>query len=267
MATYVIGDIHGCYDPLQHILDKIKYDPAIDRLWFTGDLVNRGPHSLKCLRFIKSLGDQCISVIGNHDFHVLALYYGVREVKQKDQSLSEILHAPDAAELIHWLQSRPILHIENQHILVHAGIHAHWTIPTLIELKYELETAIQKATSKKKLARLYGNTTGTWEVAKLSNKRLCYALNCLTRMRYCSKDASPDYKFNSPPGTQPPELVPWFEIPNTEIADHTVVFGHWAALGYHQHNRIFSLDSGCAWGNALTALRLEDKHVFSVACQ
>jgi len=266
MATYVIGDIHGCYAPLQRILDEINYDPAGDKLWFAGDLVNRGPQSLKVLRFVKSLGDQCITVLGNHDIHLLALHYGTRPRKQKDQSLAKILEAPDVEDLMQWLQSRPILHIENKHILVHAGIHPSWTIETLHELKHELESAITKATSKKKLERLYGNTTGPWAIARSSNKRLRYALNCLTRMRYCNKDGSPDYEYNGTPGTQSPNLVPWFEIPNTATAQHTVMFGHWAALGYHQHNQIFALDSGCAWGNALTALRLEDQHVFSVAC-
>ncbi len=267
MATYVIGDVHGCYDPLCRLLDTIKFSESDDRLWFTGDLVNRGPQSLDTLRFVKSLGESCITVLGNHDIHLLALHYEVRQRKDKDNTLFQVLDAYDAKELISWLQHLPIIHIENEYILVHAGIHPMWSLETIYKLKKELEPAIQSARSKNALAALYGNTEGAWSDSENFTERLLYALNCLTRMRYCDKQATPDYSCNGTPGSQPAHLVPWFEINNQAVANHTILFGHWAALGYQQHNNIYALDTGCAWGNELTALRLEDKKVFSVSSE
>lgn len=267
MATYAIGDIQGCYDPLCRLLDKINFDESSDRLWFAGDLVNRGPKSLQTLRFVKSLGDTCITVLGNHDIHLLALHYKVRTRKDKDNTLFEVLDADETEELINWLQARPVLHIDDHHILVHAGIHPHWSIKSLLQLKLEIETAFSHIRSKEQLSELYGNTKGTWGDAESSGHRLRYALNCLTRMRYCDSKAKLDFEHSGTPGSQPKNLKPWFEIDNPNLRNHTVLFGHWAALGYHQHNNIYALDSGCVWGNALTALRLEDKQVFKVKCK
>lgn len=267
MATYAIGDIQGCYDPLCRLLDKINFDESSDRLWFAGDLVNRGPKSLKTLRFVKGLGYKATTVLGNHDIHLLALHYGVRPRKDKDSTLFRTLDSDDANELINWLQSLPLVHIENKYIMVHAGIHPHWSIETLRKLKTELEPAISSIKKKKHLAELYGETTGTWEKAKDSPERLKYALNTLTRMRYCKANATPEYECTEPPGKQPDHLVPWYVLPNQHLQDHTILFGHWAALGYHHHKNVYALDSGCVWGNSLTALRLEDKEVFRVRCK
>lgn len=267
MATYAIGDIHGCHDPLRRLLDKINFDESIDRLWFVGDLVNRGPKSLETVRFVKELGNKAVTVLGNHDIHLLALHYGVRRRKEKDSTLFQILDAEDADELIHWLQTNPLVHIQDQFVLVHAGIHPQWSLATLESLKAELEFAVGTAFSKKAVSKLYGDTKGSWAAAASSRDRVKYALNCMTRMRYCEINATPDYSCSETPGNQPAHLKPWFEIENKALSDHTILFGHWAALGYHHHNNAYALDSGCVWGNALTALRLEDKEVISVRCK
>ena len=265
MATYAIGDIHGCYEPLCRLLDKINFDQAADRLWFTGDLINRGPQSLETMRLVKSLGDSSVTVLGNHDIHLLALYYGVRKLKDKDNTLFQVLDAKESDELIMWLQSRPLVHVEDDHVLVHAGVHPQWSIETLITVKGELETAISKIRRKNDLADLYGDSKGTWNDSVQSKHRLRYALNSLTRMRYCESDSAINLQCSDTPGKQPDHLVPWYEIPNKELADKTIIFGHWASLGYRHYKNVYALDSGCVWGNALTALRLEDKMVFSVA--
>lgn len=264
MATYAIGDIHGCYDPLCRLLDKINFDQAADRLWFTGDLVNRGPQSLEALRLVKSFGDASITVLGNHDIHLLAIYYGVRKLKEKDNTLFQVLDAEESDELITWLKTLPVAHIENDHVLVHAGVHPQWSIETLITIKSELETAMSAITRKGDLADLYGDTEGTWNDSASSIHRLRYAINCLTRMRYCNADTSLDLRCSDSPGKQPDHLVPWYKLLNKEMTDKTIIFGHWASLGYHQHKNVYALDSGCVWGNTLTALRLEDKRVYSV---
>lgn len=267
MATYAIGDIQGCYDALCRLLEKVNFDESTDRLWFAGDLVNRGPKSLDTLRFVKDLGDKAVTVLGNHDIHLLALHYGVRKRKDKDSTLFETLDADDAGELITWLQSRPVIHIENKTIMVHAGIHPDWCMETLVSIKQELESKITTINNKKSLLELYADTEGTWTQASASSNRLRYALNILTRMRYCETNAIPDYQCSAPPGKQPDHLMPWFDLPNHKLHDHTIVFGHWAALGYHHTKNVYALDSGCVWGNALTALRLEDKEVFRVSCE
>ncbi len=267
MATYVIGDIHGCYEPLCRLLNKINFNEANDQLWLTGDLVNKGPQSLETLRLVMSLGESCITVLGNHDIHLLALHYGLRARKEKDSKIFQVLDADDAETLMGWLQSRPIIHIEHQTILVHAGIHPQWSLETLKSLKQELEPAIKKVSSKEALSDLYGNTEGPWANAENSSTRSRYAMNCLTRMRFCDFQGTPEYQHNGPPGSQPDHFVPWFTLDNQAIASHTVLFGHWAALGYHQHNNIVGLDTGCAWGNSLTALNLEENTIVSVSAE
>jgi len=267
MATYAIGDIQGCYEPLCRLLDQINFDQSNDRLWFAGDLVNRGPKSLETLRLVKSLGDTCTTVLGNHDIHLLALHYGVRKRKDKDNTLFQVLDAEDADELIEWLQSRPVTHIENGYVLAHAGIHPQWSIETLLTIKLELESAVQDIKKKGDLSALYGDTDGTWNIAAKSKSRLRYALNVLTRMRYCKVDTSLDFQCSDTPGKQPEHLIPWYQLTNQHMVGQTILFGHWAALGYYHHANVYALDSGCVWGNALTALRLEDKAVFTVACK
>lgn len=265
MATYAIGDIQGCFEPLQRLLEKLRFDPANDTLWLAGDLVNRGPDSLATLRFVKALGESAITVLGNHDIHLLALYYGLRP-RGKDPTLEQVLNAEDAEDLIHWLQQHPLLHQQGNHVMVHAGLHPQWTIETACLLARELEATLKTLTNKETLTPLYGPTEGSWQKAEQSDYRLRYALNCFTRMRFCTQKAIPDYKHSCAPGEQPAKLQPWFTIKNRPTESLDIIFGHWAALGIHQQPGIHALDSGCVWGNALTALNLADHSLHQVAC-
>ncbi len=265
MATYVIGDIQGCFEPLQRLLDKLRFDPASDTLWFAGDLVNRGPDSLATLRYVRSLGNAAVTVLGNHDIHLMALYYGLRP-RGKDPTLDQVLNAPDVAELIHWLQQHPLLHRQGEHVMVHAGLHPQWTIETAESLAAELESTLQSITNSDELAPLYGPTTGNWQDAESTDQRLRYALNCLTRMRFCTRKGIPDYKYSCAPGEQPAKLQPWFTVKKRPTENLTVLFGHWAALGVHKQPGIYALDSGCVWGNTLSALKLEDYSLHQASC-
>ena len=265
MATYAIGDIQGCFEPLQRLLEKLRFDPAEDTLWFAGDLVNRGPQSLDTLRFVKSLGKSAVTVLGNHDIHLFALYYGLRPLG-KDPTLEQVLDAPDAQALIEWLQQQPMLHREGDNVMVHAGLHPHWTIETATSLARELEAILQSVNSKETLAPLYGPSQGEWVQAEQTEHRLRYALNCFTRMRFCNKKAVPDFKYSCAPGEQPEKLQPWFAAKNRPTESLSIIFGHWAALGVHQQPGIHALDSGCVWGNALTALNISDKSLHQVDC-
>ncbi len=290
MSTYVIGDIQGCFDELQQLLDQIAFDPAHDTLWFVGDLVNRGTGSLQTLRFVKSLGDNAITVLGNHDLHLLALFCGVRP-KGKDPTLEPILNAEDSHALIHWLCRQPLLHREDNTVMVHAGLHRNWGIDTAESLAKEIEAKLASAriaanpavnldadpeseiegtvdleALRSTMASLYGATTGTWSDNEGTDNRLRYAVNCFTRMRFCDQNGTPDFKNSGAPGTQPDTLVPWFELQNESQKQHTLLIGHWAAMGLQTIDNLYALDSGCVWGNTLTAMRLSDKKQYHVKC-
>lgn len=266
MATYAIGDIQGCYEPLQLLLEKISYSPTSDTLWFAGDLVNRGPDSLKSLRFVKSLGDSAVTVLGNHDIHLLALYYGLRP-RGKDPTLEQVLDAPDVDELIQWLQQQPLLHRQDNFVLVHAGLHPHWKIETAVQLADEVHQIISTLENESSLAPLYGPGDGQWTDAEHTDLRLRYAVNCFTRMRFCDNQGQLNFKYSSKPGEQPEHLKPWFSIEDRPTENLDIIFGHWAALGVYQQPGIYALDSGCVWGNSLTAMRLEDLELFCVDCR
>ncbi|MEM7256388.1 MAG: symmetrical bis(5'-nucleosyl)-tetraphosphatase [Pseudomonadota bacterium] len=265
MTTYAIGDIQGCFEPLERLIEQLQFDVNNDQLWFAGDLVNRGPDSLATLRFVKSLGSAAVTVLGNHDIHLLALYYGLRP-RDKDPTLTQVLDAPDADELIHWLQQQPLMHTAHNFALVHAGIHPQWSIATANALADELHNSIAAVDSAETLAALYGPTSGTWADAQDTDMRLRYALNCFTRMRFCLPDAVPEYKHSCAPGQQPEALTPWFELADRAAAGTTIIFGHWAALGVHLSPGVCALDSGCVWGNALTAVDLHDLSLHQVSC-
>ena len=265
MATYVIGDVQGCFTPLQRLLDKINFDSSDDTLWFAGDLVNRGPESLQTLRFVKSLNDSAVTVLGNHDIHLLALYYGLRP-RDKDPTLEQVLEASDADILITWLQRQPLLHCADNHILVHAGLHPQWTLETAQALATELQQILSSINHASSLAPLYGPSSGSWSDAAQSQHRLRYALNCFTRLRFCTHDGIPDDQNSCQPGEQPDSLIPWFDVTGRPTSSSNILFGHWAALGVLQQPGINALDSGCVWGNTLTALRLEDQELFNVSC-
>lgn len=258
MAVYAIGDVQGCYDPLQRLLAELNFDPAADRLWFAGDLVNRGPQSLPVLRLVHSLGDRAVTVLGNHDLTLLAVAEGYRQAKHKD-SFHSILEAPDRDTLLGWLRRRPLLHHDPAlgFTLVHAGIPPQWDLPQARSCAGELEKTLQGAEYGSFLANMFGSEPRRWRDDLEGFDRLRYIVNGFTRMRFCAVDGALNFAEKGAPGRQPAHLLPWFQVPGRRNAGINIVFGHWAALGYYRAAGLYGLDSGCVWGGRLTALRLD----------
>lgn len=265
MTIYAIGDVHGCYDPLLRLLERLQFDQATDQLWFTGDLVNRGPDSLATLRFVKSLGNAAQMVLGNHDIHLLAVHYGLRP-KLKDPTLSQVFSAPDTDELLSWLQKQPLLHISDTFALVHAGIHPRWDLSVARLHAKETQEKLRAVKTKQDMAELYGQTSGDWSIADNSAEHFRYVINCFTRMRFCTNNSILDFDHACAPGQQPPDLIPWFEVADRPAANTNIIFGHWADLGVTIKKNIYALDSGCVWRNALTALNLSDLSLHQISC-
>jgi bis(5'-nucleosyl)-tetraphosphatase (symmetrical) len=264
MATYVIGDVQGCFDELQRLLKKIRFAPA-DRLWFTGDLVNRGPKSLETLRFVRSLGDRAVTVLGNHDLHLVAAQLRGR-ARGKD-TFQNVLDAPDRDELLGWLRRRPLVHVEKDWVLVHAGLPPQWTVAEAQAICGEASKAIASARSDAFfLDHMYGDEPDRW-IGKLRGwDRLRFVINCCTRLRACTPEGHVDLDYKGPAGATPDGLLPWFTVPGRRSAPATVLFGHWSTLGrvHWPEHRAYGLDTGCVWGRTLTALRLEDGELFAV---
>ena len=267
MSTYAIGDLQGCYEPLQALLQQVEFDPARDRLWFVGDLVNRGPDSLQCLRFVKSLGERAICVLGNHDLHLLAVAEGLAE-ENPDDHLGEVLHAPDLGELMHWLRQRPMLHHDEQtgYTMIHAGFPPQWDLDLARACARELETVLCGDGYHEFLENMYGNKPNLWSSKLQGMDRLRFITNAFTRLRYCDRKGKMYLKAKGPPGTQPEGYLPWFQVQDRASRGMKIIFGHWSALGLYHEDGVYALDSGCLWGNRLSAMRLEDGQIFSVAC-
>jgi len=265
MALYAIGDLQGCLDPLRRLLDKVAFDPARDRLWFVGDLVNRGPDSLGCLRFVKSLGEGAVAVLGNHDFHLLCSAEGLVHARPRD-ALGDVLGAPDREELLDWLRHRPLMHVEGEYALVHAGLLPEWTVPRARELAAEVEAELQGPGWRRFLAKLYGNEPDRWRDDLAGMDRLRVIVNAMARLRVCLRDGRMDMRFHGEPGEKVGKRVPWFRMPGRVSASHTIVCGHWSALGLHVGDGVIALDTGCVWGGALTAVRLTDRRLFQARC-
>ena len=259
MTTWAIGDVHACLDDLHRLLERIGFNAHHDCLWFVGDLVNRGPHSLETLRFVRDLGASAITVLGNHDLHLLARAHGARDPRSKDR-FDAVLAAPDRHELFDWLRSRPLLHHDARlgFTLVHAGLHPAWDLATARGLAREVEERLQAPDYAEVFTWMYGNEPAQWSPVLAGEDRLRLAINAFTRMRYCHPDGSLDLDQSGPPGSQPPDLTPWFDMPGRAHRDLRLVFGHWSTLGYVHRNGVHALDSGCLWGGALTALNLDD---------
>jgi bis(5'-nucleosyl)-tetraphosphatase (symmetrical) len=260
MAVYAIGDIQGCYDPLARLLDELSFEPAADKLWLTGDLVNRGPDSLKTLRLVKSLGDAAITVLGNHDLHLLALAADVILAGDRFASLDEVLAAPDRDELIDWLRHRPLAHYDESlnTLLVHAGTHPDWSVQKTLSLAAEVENALRKKNKSRSLLRkMYGNNPRQWSDDLSGKKRLRFIINCLTRMRMLTRKRRMNFAHTGPPYRARRDLLPWFRFAPRAAAKTRLVFGHWSALGLIVLPDLVSLDTGCVWGAQLTAVRLD----------
>lgn len=230
-----------------------------------GDLVNRGPDSLACLRFVKGLGTAAVAVLGNHDLHLLCVAHGV-EKKRKRDTLDAVLEAPDRGELLEWLRHRPLLHVEGAHVLVHAGLVPQWTVERAVALAGEVEARLRGADFIGFLERMYGDEPRRWDESLAGIERLRVIVNAMTRLRVCDADGSMALAFKGEPEVAPGQLIPWFDMPGRKSADHTVVCGHWSALGLKLRADLMSLDSGCVWGRSLSAVRLEDRRAYAASC-
>lgn len=266
MATYAIGDIQGCYDSLARLLDRCAFDPSQDRLWLVGDLVNRGPKSLETLRLIKSLGNAAVTVLGNHDLYLLMVAEGGAKFRGKDDTLQPIFDAPDCGELLDWLRQQPLCHVEGKFCLVHAGLLPQWTAERARELSREVESALRGPDYKEFVLNLWGSEPAGWSENLSGWPRLRVIVNAMTRMRFCTPEGIMEFHTKGETTNAPAGHLPWFEAPHRAHADSILVTGHWSALGLKITPNLLALDSGCLWGGHLTALRLEDRHVFQVDC-
>ena len=267
MSHYAIGDIQGCYTALEALLTQINYDTSVDTLWLTGDLVNRGPDSLRTLRLVSRL-PRVICVLGNHDLHLLALALAPSTYPAK-HNLDDILSAPDRDQLIHWLQQRPLLHHDAhlRYTMTHAGIPPQWTLEEAQKYADEVTTVLRGEQAGEFLQQMYGNEPDLWSTSLQGWDRLRYIVNALTRMRFCDQAGKLVLDIKGPIGSQPADLLPWFQLPNKRHPEDRLIFGHWAALmGKTNLPNLFALDTGCVWGHQLTAMRLEDQQLFSVEC-
>ena len=260
MATYAIGDVQGCFDELEALLRKIKFSSS-DRLWLVGDLVNRGPKSLQVLRFVRGLGARAVTVLGNHDLHLIAQFEGVERAR-KDDTFHDVLGAPDASELVAWLRRQPMMHADGGYAMVHAGVLPQWTLERALALAREVERALQAPRYREFLEHMYGSKPDRWDDALSGWDRLRVIVNAMTRMRFCDRNGRMDLQGK---GTEPAKgYLRWYETRPKEAC--TLVFGHWSQLGLVREPAVVGLDSGCVWGGALTAFRLEDRTLFQVPC-
>jgi bis(5'-nucleosyl)-tetraphosphatase (symmetrical) len=265
MSTYAVGDIQGCYAAFERLLDAIAYTPGSDRLWLVGDLVNRGPDSLAVVQRVRALGAAAITVLGNHDLHLLAVAEGIRKA-HKDDTLDALLAAPQRGALLHWLRRQNMMHVEGEYALVHAGLLPAWTTDRGLELGREVECALRSPRYREFLQCMYGNHPDRWSDDLERVDRLRVIVNAMTRMRVCTPDGAMNLTFKGRPEDAPAGYLPWFAVPHRASRDRTVICGHWSGLGLRTEPRLLALDSGCLWGGTLSAVRLEDRKLFQVSC-
>jgi bis(5'-nucleosyl)-tetraphosphatase (symmetrical) len=261
VAVYAIGDVQGCYTELKQLLEKISFNSDNDQLWFTGDLVNRGPDSLATLRLIRSFGESAITVLGNHDLHLLAIACSDRKPNRKD-TLTQILEAPDRLELMRWLRNLPLIHTDDSlgFTMVHAGLHPDWSVSQAQALAREVETVLRSDDHKTYYKHMYGDKPHNWSDKLRSWPRLRFITNIFTRLRYCTDAGEPGLNVKGAPGTQPANMHPWFEIRHRASREQRIVFGHWSTLPVsrkHTVYNVYPLDTGCLLGGKLTALRID----------
>ncbi|MGM0593835.1 MAG: symmetrical bis(5'-nucleosyl)-tetraphosphatase [Pseudomonadota bacterium] len=269
MATYAIGDIQGCFDELQRLLEQIRFDPAVDRLWFVGDLVNRGPKSLETLRFVRDLGDAARSVLGNHDLHLLALWQNRQRHFKRSDTLAAIFRAEDGEALLEWLRALPLMHYDAtlDTAMIHAGLPPQWDREQALACAAEVETVLRGERFHEFLGHMYGNKPVQWSPQLRGWDRLRFIVNCFTRLRFCTPDGELEFKHKGVPGEGRHDYLPWFALPQRRSRDTPIVFGHWSTLGLYRGDNVHAIDTGCLWGGSLTALRLEDRSLHSLDCQ
>lgn len=273
MAIYAVGDIQGCYDPLQRLLDEAAFDPARDALWSVGDLINRGPQSLATLRFLKTLGTSFTGVLGNHDLHFLAAWSGAQK-EGKFQTLRELLQAPDCDELAQWIRTLPLAHRatvatadgDTDFLMIHAGLLPGWSFTQAMDYAHEIEHALRSTHFVDYLKQMYGDEPNTFSDGLTGMERLRVLTNVLTRIRFCTMNGGLDLKNKEDVASAAPGYRPWFEFQALQPRQ-TILFGHWAMLdGKTGRSDIVGLDTGCVWGRNMTLLRLDDGKKFCVNC-
>jgi bis(5'-nucleosyl)-tetraphosphatase (symmetrical) len=270
VTRYAIGDVQGCNEELQALLTRLHYSSDRDRIYFVGDLVNRGPASLEVLRFVRSLGDNAVVVLGNHDLHVLAVAHGVRRNRKSD-TLDDVLAAPDRNQLLEWLLTRPLAHVDTRgagrtDLIVHAGLVPQWTVDTTVALAREVESALRSDPAGV-FEHMYGDEPDRWSDDLPRKDKLRFTINVLTRLRVCTADGRVDLKWKGKPPPPNSAYQPWFDLEDRQSRDARVIFGHWSALGFVQRNGVVGLDSGCVWGGSLTAFDLDtERPPITVAC-
>jgi bis(5'-nucleosyl)-tetraphosphatase (symmetrical) len=263
MAHYAIGDIQGCHAELCRLLDLVGFSAASDRLWLVGDLVNRGPDSLAVLREVKALGDAAVTVLGNHDLHLLTVAAGHRRAHRED-TIDDILNAPDRDELLHWLARRPLVVVEGDAMMVHAGVLPSWTPATALMLSREVEATLASDDCARFLGVLYGDEPATWRDDLAGDDRLRAIVNVCTRLRFCTADGRMEFREKRGREHAPPGFRPWFAHDHRRTARMLVVCGHWSTLELELAPNVLMLDSGCLWGGTLTAARLPDRRLYQV---
>jgi bis(5'-nucleosyl)-tetraphosphatase (symmetrical) len=268
MAVYAIGDIQGCFDELLKLLELINFNDKHDQLWFVGDLVNRGEKSLETLRFVKSLGENAITVLGNHDIHLLASVCFPERIKKKD-TMQAIYHAEDRDELLTWLRQQPLFHYDDtlKMGLLHAGLPPQWDLAKTKKMAILAQNMLKSDSYQELLGQLYSNQPDIWSKNLKDIDLYRFIINCFTRMRYCDKHGRLDFDYKGELNSQPKYLQPWFSLPKRKTAQITLIFGHWSTLGYFEGYNCYAIDAGCVWGRELVALRLDSpNHVqkFSV---
>jgi bis(5'-nucleosyl)-tetraphosphatase (symmetrical) len=265
MATYAIGDVQGCYDQLMRLLECCGYDERRDRLWFVGDLVNRGLQSLQTVRFVKGLGDSAVTVLGNHDLSLLVVAEGLEQPHATD-TFGDILAASDRDELLAWLRRQNMMQVEHGYAMVHAGLLPQWSIAQALALAREVERALRSPGYREFLGRMYGNKPARWRDDLAGFDRLRTITNVMTRMRLTTADGALEYSHKLGLANLPPGYMPWYDVPARASRDTVIIFGHWAALGLLVRDDVVGLDSGCVWGRTLSALRLDDRRLFQCDC-
>jgi bis(5'-nucleosyl)-tetraphosphatase (symmetrical) len=268
MATYAVGDIQGCLGPLQCLLDKVEFKAGRDRLWLCGDLVNRGPESLETLRFLYGMRESVVAVLGNHDLHLLAVAWSKHKARDKD-TIHSILESPDRNELLTWMRHFPLLHHDRKlgFAMVHAGIPPIWSLSRALQYSREMEFIIQSEELENFLAHMYGNQPDRWHDHLHGPDRWRLITNYFTRMRFCTADGRLELTCKQGPDKAPPGFAPWFQHPSRALESTRLVFGHWASLeGRVDRPGLYALDTGCVWGNRLTALCLETGEQVSCDC-
>ena len=266
MAIYAVGDIQGSYKEFRKLLDLINFDSK-DKLWLVGDIVNRGPDSLLLLRFLRTISDAVVTVLGNHDLHLLMVAEGCAKVQPGD-TLQDILNAPDRDELLHWLRHQRLLHISDEYVMVHAGLLPSWSVALAVQLAQEVEFLLHdnQKNFRKFCFHMYGNQPDQWNSNLTGYDRIRVIINAMTRMRVCTPAGKMEFTYKGRIKDIPAGYLPWFDVPGRVSKEATVICGHWSALSLQVKSNLIALDTGCMWGGSLTAIRLEDRKIFQVPC-